>query len=123
MEMNDKVKIKISEGAYIKLLEILDKNQDYSHVKFSHLSGCGKCSKIEVSLDNNNTNDFIEDKIDNLPILYNRNLNKSIKEIILIYKNSNFMIKAITNENIEKTSCYGSCSLCSNCNKCSKSPV
>ncbi|MDP4177978.1 MAG: hypothetical protein Q8900_06500 [Bacillota bacterium] len=123
MEMNNKVKIKISESAYIKLLEILDGNQDYSHVKFSHFSGCGKCSKIEVSLDNNSTNDFIEDKIDNLPVLYNKNLHDSIKEIILIYKNSNFMIKAINNENIKKTSCGGSCSLCSNCNKCSKSLV
>lgn len=118
MEIKEKVKIRISEDAYNELLKMLSDNREYTHVKFARPGSCSNCSKIEIYLDNYTGNDYIEEKIDELPISYSKDLYKFVQEITLIYKNSSFMAKATKTAKTRETSCTS----CNTCNKCNKSP-
>lgn len=110
--MEAKVKIRISETAYNKLLDLLKNEKDYSFTRFSYSSGCCRSSKVEITLDCLKPDD-IQDKIDELPIVYNRELFENIKSITLIYKNSSFMAK--TEQRASNKNRCGSCS--SSCHK------
>jgi Fe-S cluster assembly iron-binding protein IscA len=92
--MDDKVKIKISEQAYDELLNVLADCPDYSHIRFKFKDGCCGSSKIEILLDNVKASD-ITDKIDNLAMVYDHEVLDNIKEIIVVFRNSSFMIKTL----------------------------
>lgn len=104
--MDTKVKIKISESAYVRLLEILEEVKEYSHVRFSYKDGCCGSNKIELYLDNTNPDDTLC-LIDELPIVYNNEVSENIKEITLVYRDGALMIKA---EPIKPL--YKNCSTC-----------
>lgn len=114
--MNEKIKIKISENAFEKLLAILNNKEEYSHLRFAYKDGCCKSSKVEIYLDNLKAND-ITDNIEGLPIIYNIEALEKVKEITLVYRKSSFMINTILNDAYNKN-----CANCtSTCNKnCAK---
>lgn len=110
--MEKKIKIKISEQAYNKLLHYLKDNGDnYSHIRFKYKSGCPKSSKIDIYMDNIKEGD-IQDKIDDLSILYDTELCENIKEITLVYRKSSFMVKSASDKESFKgcSSCSHGCS-------------
>ncbi len=90
--MNNKVKIRISENAYDRLIYILKDNTEYSHLRFSFKDGCCNSSKIELYLDNVRAGD-IEETIEKLPIIYNSLVIGNIKDITVVYRNGSFMVK------------------------------
>lgn len=113
--MTTKVKIKISEDAYIKLLDILEEVKEFSHVRFSYKDGCCGSNKIELYLDNCKPEDTIC-IIDELPIIYDREVSENIKEIALVFRKGSFMIKTETVKPL-----YKDCSTCTKgCGKHSK---
>lgn len=103
--MESKVKIRISEGAYNKLLNIL-KGEEGHYVRFSYKDGCCGSSKIDMYIDSFKEGDTI-DKIEGLSILYDSEVIENIKEITLVYRNSSFMIKTVTTKELFKN-----CSTC-----------
>lgn len=110
--MDNKVKIKISESAYEKLLILLKNETNYSFLRFSYVDGCCKSPKVEITLDNKNTSDII-DNIENLSIVYDMNVFERISEITLVYRKNTFMLKTILKDTHKNT--------CADCNKsCSK---
>lgn len=102
----NKPKLKISESAYEELLDILKKNPEYTHLKLKHLNKC--CgTRIELVFDVDNEG-LIEDTVESLKILYNHSFSEEIKEVIILFKDFNFMIKA-TPWNESKKKCSGKC--------------
>jgi hypothetical protein len=132
--MSTTVKIKISESAYVRLLEILEEVKEYSHVRFSYKDGCCGSNKIELYLDNANPDDTIC-IIDELPIAYNNEVSENIKEITLVYREGALLIKAepikplykncstctkgCGNHKSDSTDCNNNCTG-KNCSGCSK---
>lgn len=110
--MNDKIKIRISENAYEKLLNTLNSQTEYSYLRFSYKDGCCRSPKVDLSFDNVSAMD-ITDKIDNLQIAYDTEVLERINEITLVYRNNSFMVKTIIN-NVHENKC-ANCK--SNCNK------
>jgi hypothetical protein len=90
--MSEKIKIRISEDAYYRLVDILKDGSEYSHVRLNYKDGCCGSSKIEIYLDNIKTGDM-EELIDELPVLYDFNVLENIKEITIVLRNGTFMIK------------------------------
>lgn len=116
--MINKVKIKISETAYNKLLNILNGEDKDLCIRFSYRKGCCKSSKIDIILDRPSYKD-ITDYIDELPIIYDSQLVKNINEVTLIYKNNSFMIKTILNKIKDCDNCIEGCNASNNgINKC-----
>ncbi|WP_125153057.1 hypothetical protein [Clostridium rectalis] len=114
--MNSKIKIRISQKAYNELLKLLDDNKEYNCINFSYYSTCCQNGKISISLDNLKDN-YIKDIIDNLNIIYNKDLLREIKQIDLVYKNNSFYVKAIPLTNTTN-SCNSCCKKsCYTCNK------
>ncbi|MFL0267730.1 hypothetical protein [Candidatus Clostridium radicumherbarum] len=110
--MDNKVKIKISESAYEKLLIMLKNETDYSFLRFSYVDGCCKSPKVEITLDNKNSWDII-DNIENLPIVYDVKVFERISEITLVFRKNTFMLKTTLKDSNKNT--------CSDCNRsCSK---
>ncbi|MFL0247812.1 hypothetical protein [Candidatus Clostridium stratigraminis] len=110
--MDNKVKIKISESAYEKLLILLKNETDYSFIRFSYVDGCCKSPKVEITLDNNNSWDII-DNIENLPIVYDVKVFERISEITLVFRKNTFMLKTTLKDSNKNA--------CSDCNRsCSK---
>lgn len=133
--MNTKVKIKISEEAYVRAIEILDEVKEFSHLRFSYKDGCCGSNKIELYLDNAAPKDTIC-MIDELPVIYDSEVSENIKEITLVYREGNFMIKTEPIKPLYKNcstctkgcgnnsgSCHGNGNNCGsekNCKGCSK---
>lgn len=118
--MDKKIKIKISENAYSKLLAMLSQENDYTHLRFTYKDGCCGSSKVDISLDNLRSED-ITDNIESLPVVYNAEILEKIREITLVYRNSSFMINTIL-YNIKKKDCSSCNSANSTCgNGCCKS--
>lgn len=110
--MNKKIKIKISETAFEKILFMLNNQVEYSYLRIAYKDGCCKSPKVDIFLDNLRDNDFTEN-IEGLSIAYDIEVLEKIKEMTLVYRNSSFMIKTIINDNHIKN-----CSTCnSTCNK------
>lgn len=110
--MNEKIKIKISENAFDKLLAMLKSEADYSYLRFAYKGGCCKSSKVDILLDNHKAND-ITDNIESLPIVYDTEALEKIKEITLVYRNSSFMVNTILKDSHNKN-----CATCnSGCHK------
>jgi Fe-S cluster assembly iron-binding protein IscA len=103
--MNSKVKIKVSEEAYKILLTIV-KHDDDHYIRFVYKDGCCGSSKVDIYLDQAKDGDII-DRIEELPVLYDKEVVENIKEITLVYRKSSFMIKTITNKELFKN-----CSTC-----------
>jgi Fe-S cluster assembly iron-binding protein IscA len=120
--LDNKVKIKISEKAYDKIMELLNIHKEYDCVRFSYSPGCCKSPKVSILLDNADNIDII-DKIENITLIYDDNLINNIREIQLIYKNNSFAVKALPRNN--EFSCnnknHNDDSSCDRvCSKCSK---
>lgn len=113
--MNEKIKIKMSENAFEKLLNMLNSQYEYSYLRFSYKDGCCKSPKVDITLDNRKDND-IADNIENLHIVYDMQILEKIKEITLVYRNASFMIKTILNE-LSKKDC-ANCKAACNKNLC-----
>ncbi|KGK86995.1 hypothetical protein [Clostridium sp. HMP27] len=114
----DKLKIKISEQAYNKILNILKNDDQFDCVKFSMESSC--CNpKVGIYLDdlNNISNEDKKDTIEDLNIIYPKALTEKVKEVQLVYRNSGFMIKSIPLK--ESTGCSGKSGSNSGCSGCS----
>lgn len=114
----DKLKIKISEQAYDKILNILKNDTNFDCVKFSMESSC--CNpKVGIYLDdlNNISNDDSKDTIEDLNIIYPKTLTEKVKEVQLVYRNNGFMIKSIPLK--ESTGCSGKSGCGSGCSGCS----
>lgn len=117
--------IDISNEAYDTLIKLLEANKEYTHIRFSYLnSSCCKSSKIDILLDEATT----RDKTTNfkaLNIIIDDEISEKIKNIALIYKENNFLVKAdLINEQI-KSSCSSCASAsrkksCENCSGCKK---
>lgn len=120
--MEDKVKIKISEKAYNKIMELLNNHAEYECVRFSYSPGCCKSPKVSILLDNIDGSKII-DKVEDLTIIYDENLLQNIREIQLIYRNNEFAIKTLAKDNQlscnhKNSNCSSNCgSGCSKCNK------
>lgn len=114
--MKIKPKIRISKGAYDKLLSMLDSHKEYNYIRFIYSPKC--CgSKIDIMLDNYKDGD-IKDNADKLNIIYDESLMNNISEITLVYKNSMFMVKNKAYD-YSKIHCQCSKSSCNkNCSKC-----
>jgi Fe-S cluster assembly iron-binding protein IscA len=115
--MNEKIKIKISENAFEKLQVMLNKEEEYSHLRFVYKNGCCGSPKVDIYLDNLKAKDIV-DNIESLPIVYDIEVLEKIQEITLVYRNSSFLINTILNNKQKKD-----CANChSTCNKtCGKS--
>lgn len=113
--MDRKVKIKISENAFEKLLIMLNNEPNYSYLRFSYKDGCCKSPKVEITLDNKNSKDII-DNIENLPIVYDLDVFEKISEITLVYRKNSFMLKT-TLKDMNKKNC-ASCNRSCNKNFC-----
>lgn len=92
--MLNKIKIKISQMAYEEMLTLLKENKEYSALRFEENRGCCREPKLNLLLDNRLPED-LEDKVDNLSILYNVSLPEKLKEVIILYKNNRFLIKTV----------------------------
>lgn len=114
--MNEKIKIKISEEAYNTLVDILSANPEYSHIRLLPKDGCCKSAKLDLVLDIFEEKDIV-DKIDNLPIIYDKTVVETFKEVTLVYRNASFMIKTVPiKETIKDCStCTSGCGSKSGC--------
>ncbi|MFX0548777.1 hypothetical protein ACOAKC_05510 [Hathewaya histolytica] len=118
----NKIKIKISEEAYDRLLKILDNHKEYNYLRLSKGSCCK--NKVSLTLDNKNSND-IEDSIEDLKIVYTEEISDLCKEIVLVFREGSFMIKVLQRDT-SKSFCGGcnkskkSCKSCSGCSGCNK---
>lgn len=114
--MNSLPNIIISLNAKEQLLKLLKINKDYSCIRFLCKSSCCGNPKIEILLDEINSEDIVTQNND-ITCVYNKELTSKIKEIQLIYEDSQFMLKAIpfklTNLKVDY-----SCENCSHCSKC-----
>lgn len=121
--MENKLKIKISETAYTKIMELLFLNKEYECVRFSYSSGCCKSPKVSILLDTMDKNNITIDKIDKLNIIYDKSLTNKIREIQLIYRNNEFAVKALPRDgSFSCNNTHGDNSSCgSSCSKCNKS--
>lgn len=123
--MNKKVKIRISEEAYYRLMDILKDGDMYTHIRFAYKDGCCGSPNAELLLDYVKPGD-IEDLIDELPVVYDPDFPLNIKEITIIYREGSFMIKTellnITNRNCSSCSsgCAGKGKNTGGCSGCSK---
>lgn len=108
----EKIKIRISEEAYEQILSLLIDNPEYTHLRLKKGHCCK--NKVELLLDIRKDTD-LEDKIDNLKILYSEDLLKVIKEVTIVYRNNSFLIKnTMTNNSFCGNKCSSTCK--SNCN-------
>lgn len=113
----DKLKIKISEEAYNKILDILKNDDEFDCVKFSMESSC--CNpKIGIYLNKliNTSNEDLKDTVEDLNIIYPKDLIEKVKEVQLVYRNNGFMIKSIPLK--ESSGCSGCSSKDSGCSGC-----
>lgn len=120
--LENKLKIKISETAYDKIMELLSAHTEYECVKFSYSPGCCKSPNVSILLDTIDRSNII-DKIDDLNIIYDENLINNISEIQLIYRNNDFAVKALPRDNVfscNKKHGDNSSSCGSGCSKCNK---
>lgn len=92
--MNKKIKIRISDDAYYRILDILKDSDIYSHIRLQYKDGCCGSSKVELLLDNAENNDIVE-FIDELPFIYNSELINNIKEVTIVYREGSFMMKSL----------------------------
>ncbi|GAA0782956.1 hypothetical protein [Hathewaya limosa] len=111
----EKLKIRISEEAYEKILSLLKDNLEYTHLRLKKGHCCR--NKVELLLDIKKDTD-LEDKIDDLQIIYSEDLLKVIKEVTIVYRNNSFLIKTIMTNN---SFCGKKCS--SNCKSNCKSSI
>lgn len=113
--MAQPLKIKLSNVALDKLMEMIQLDETYDSVRLVYASGCCKTAKVDIYLDNFKTGD-IKNDIGNLPILYDETLLDNIQELTIAYKDSRFWVKTLLTEN-SKNSCskHGTQS----CNGCS----
>lgn len=104
----EKLKIKISETAYHKIMTLLVEHKEYPYLRLSYKAGCGKSAKIEVSLDDIHEGDYL-DTVDTLEIIYDDDLISHIKEVSIIYQNASFKVKTLPQEDAP-SGCGESCS-------------
>jgi Fe-S cluster assembly iron-binding protein IscA len=94
---------------------LLKNESDYSYLRFSYKDGCCKNPKVEITLDNKNSKDII-DNIENLPIVYDMDVLEKVSEITLVYRKNSFMLKTIL-KNMNKKNCENCNRSCNN-NSC-----
>lgn len=123
--MENKMKIKVSEDAYYRLLDILKDGDTYSHIRLNYKDGCCGSSKVEILLDNLQPEDII-DTIEELPFVYNYETLENIKEVTIVYRKGSFMANSKLSKEIIKdcSTCKSGCGGkgstkggCSNCKK------
>lgn len=101
----DNIKIKISEFAYDELKKAFDQCPEYSVIRLTYAKGCSKSLKVEIILDNEKEND-LKDKIDELPFVYGYAMASKVKELTIIYRDFSLQIKTKLYEPI--TQCVSS---------------
>lgn len=106
--MTNKIKIKISEPAYNKLLSILKQEDEKLYIRFAYKDGCCGSSKIDIIVDKFNEGDTVE-TIDSLPIIYNSLVIDNIKEVTLVYRNNSFMTKTVLSKARDCGTCKVGC--------------
>jgi Fe-S cluster assembly iron-binding protein IscA len=121
--MDEKIKIRISESAYDKMLSMLNNEEDKLYIRFSFKDGCCGSNKLDLSIDSLRSDDSVE-KIDNLEIIYDKLVTENFKEITIVYRNDSFMVKTVMKKAKDCSTCTvgcgnkGDCSAgCSKCNK------
>lgn len=97
----ENIKIKISEFAYNELKKAFDKCPEYTFIRLTYAEGCSKSLKVEIILDNEKEND-LKDKVDELPFVYNYSMATKVKELTIIYRNFSLQIKTELYEPITK---------------------
>lgn len=112
------MKIKISDEAAVNLMELLKQHSEYNCVRLSLTkSHCGH-GNVEVVLDELDSSKKIE-QINGVSIMHDDELEESIDEIELAFKNNGFAIKAVPLKQVEagcsSSGCGGSC--CGECGK------
>ena len=112
----DNIKIKISELAYEELKKALNNCPEYSFIRLAFSEGCSKSLKVEIILDNEKEND-IKDKIDELPFLYDNNIASKVRKLTIVYRDFSLKIKTELYETINENGCNKS-SGCTNCLSC-----
>lgn len=120
--MSSNLNIIISLIAKEKLLELFKMHKEYSCVRFLCNSSCCGNPKIDILLDEIKKDDIIMQK-DDIACAYDETLPSKIKEIQLIYEGSDFKLKIVPIEAINKKCNHSSehSTNCTNCNKnCSK---
>ncbi|MBU5483877.1 hypothetical protein KQI86_06015 [Clostridium sp. MSJ-11] len=114
--MDKKIKIKISNNAYNQLVNLFKYDDEYNCLKLTYNQGCCKTPKVSILLDTIKEMDFV-DKVEDISIVYDKELADKVNEIQLIYTNKGFMVKATS---LNETNETKGCALKGNCNGCSK---
>lgn len=118
--MNNDFKFEISDTAYINLSNLLNDHKDeYSCIRFNNSKSCCNNVKIDIMLDEIKEED-VQTKFKDLTLVYNKSLEKFVKQIEIIYKNSSFMMKVTPvhpKKQCNKKNTTDSCSSCSGCSK------
>lgn len=96
--------IDISKEALKNLSELLKQN-NYSCVRLSYVKSCCAKGRLDIILDDINKNDLTY-KYDSLTIVYNMEVLNNVKNVEIIYKNHDFMMKITP---LETNSCQNSC--------------
>lgn len=120
MNINSKVKIKISNNAYDFLVNLLKFHTEYDCISLEEnlSSNCCKAPKVELVL-NKSANFDVSNKIDEVNFCYNLSLCTKIKEITIILNNSNLHTKVIMlNEKLNEHNCSGCKKKKGNCTGC-----
>jgi Fe-S cluster assembly iron-binding protein IscA len=123
--MDKKIKIKVSDDAYYRLIDILKDGDIYSNIRMRYKDGCCGSSKIELFLDNAQADDFI-DTIEDLPFLYDLETAENINEVTIVYRKGSFMVNSkLANEKVKncadcKSGCGGKGSSQGGCSNCKK---
>ncbi|NEZ46872.1 hypothetical protein FDF74_06545 [Clostridium niameyense] len=109
--------INISKQAENNLLKMLSDN-NYSCVRFHQLKSCCGNVLVDILLDDIKKNDVIYE-INNLTVVYDKNLSEKVKSIEVIFKDNTFMMKITptTDKRSNCTNCSG-CHKNSNCANC-----
>ncbi|WP_251859850.1 hypothetical protein [Clostridium sp. Marseille-Q2269] len=108
--------IDISKKALKNLSELLKQN-NYSCVRLSYVKSCCAKGRLDIILDDINKNDLTY-KYDSLTIVYDMEVLNNVKNVEIIYKNHDFMMKITP---LETNSCCKSTSSSSCTNGCCKS--
>jgi Fe-S cluster assembly iron-binding protein IscA len=117
-----KIKIKIYTNAYNEILNLLNFHDDCNCIRLKIAEGCCKSSKVELTLDSKNDNDFCE-IIDNLYICYDQELLDNVDALTIALNKSNFYIKAeMSLKGTHNNKCSKKCSSngCNSTHKCCK---
>jgi len=112
--MEQTLKIKLSQIAHDKLMEMLKLSKEYTSVRFTYVSGCCKSPKVDISLDNYKAGD-IKNTIDDLPILYDEILLDSIVELTIAHSDSRFWLKTISSSDSNKHCSKENSESCNGC--------